>query len=38
MTVTPASTFGGERAEHHADRGLPAGRRNRQELPCGVCG
>lgn len=30
--------FGGERAEHHADRGIPAGRRNRQELPCGVCG
>ncbi len=30
--------FGSERAEHHADRGIPAGRRNRQELPCGVCG
>lgn len=30
--------FRSERAEHHADRGIPAGRRNRQELPCGVCG
>ena len=30
--------LGGERAEHHADRGLPAGGRNRQELSCGVCG
>ncbi|WP_439895935.1 hypothetical protein [Escherichia coli] len=34
--VTPAS-LGGERAEHHADRGIPAGGQ-RQELPCGVCG
>ncbi len=30
--------FRSERAEHHADRGIPAGWRNRQELPCGVCG
>ncbi|ENG67484.1 major tail protein V [Escherichia coli p0305293.8] len=34
--VTPAS-LGGERAEHHADRGIPAGGQ-RQELPCGVSG
>ncbi len=30
--------FRSEREEHHADRGIPAGRRNRQELPCGVSG
>ncbi len=30
--------FRSERAEHYADRGIPAGGRNRQELPCGVCG
>lgn len=28
MTVTACQLLGGERAEHHADRGIPAGGRN----------